>query len=79
MHLLPEGVAEKSLTIGSGGGNQDSDSVDPPCLLRPSGERRGQDTGQRGQHEAAAVHHFCPSSKSRTASRKNSATRAFRS
>ena len=31
-------------------------AIDLPRLLRLSGERRSEGTGQRGQQEAAAVH-----------------------
>jgi hypothetical protein len=34
-----------------------SDATGAPCLLRLSRERRGDGPSQRGQQEAAAVHH----------------------
>jgi len=39
---------------------QNTDPVHLPRLLRPSAERRGERTSQRGQQEAAAVHHLSP-------------------
>jgi hypothetical protein len=36
---------------------QKADPPQLPCLLCPGGQRRRQGTGQRGQQEAAAIHH----------------------
>jgi hypothetical protein len=57
---------------------QKADTRIPPRLLRLRTKRGDDDTTQRAQQEAAAVDHICPSSKSRTASRSNAATRVSR-
>ena len=36
---------------------ENADLAYPPCLLRPDGERGSEDTSQRAQQEAAAVHY----------------------
>src|SRR4029453_2063389 len=59
---FPEGreqdgqVAGIATRVRRGGRRQKTYSGDLPCLLRLRGERRRERTGQRGQHEAAAVH-----------------------
>jgi hypothetical protein len=42
---------------GFGGSDEDPYPVASRGLLRLGRERRGEDTGQRGQEEAAAVHY----------------------
>jgi hypothetical protein len=52
---LEEGLAKAA--ISGQVDRQIADSSDPFGLLSLSAERRGERTGQRGQQEAAAVHH----------------------
>jgi hypothetical protein len=49
---IREGLGQRMRALA-----QQTDSVDPFTLLRSGRERCGEDTGQRGQQEAAAVHY----------------------
>ena len=73
-------------SAGSGGGPSLDHLIRACQQRRREGEaeglgglRRGERTGHRGQQEAAAVHHSCPSSTSCTACRNIAAIRASRS